>query len=204
MSLHRELLLLLVALTGCASSRDPIASGENGECARCHLAEFASARKHSGVKPTTCAVCHTQEGWHPTVLEHDQWPLTGAHVKTACLKCHQGNPPKFHGTAQKCYDCHREDYEGAKRHEKFAKTCADCHTTKAWKPTNKSKKNKTEEPEPKPTTTKVVEPPPSATAPTSKPTTNPTTKPTTKPTSYPTTKPTTKPTGPDVVTGATK
>ncbi len=34
-------------------------------CAECHLPEYEGARKHVGVKPTACAVCHFEQRWRP-------------------------------------------------------------------------------------------------------------------------------------------
>jgi hypothetical protein len=63
------------------------------------------------------------------------FPLTGAHVVTPCVACHQ-NPDRGHEVftlslpGQACVDCHQVDdpheglYEG--------KACADCHVTEAW------------------------------------------------------------------------
>lgn len=128
----------LAALGAAACASDPVPSGKDGECAGCHLAEFQSARKHPGQKPTTCAVCHTQERWHPAVLVH-RWPLEGAHEKAKCFACHTGSPPKYRGVGEACVDCHRSDYERAKRHENKAETCEDCHTSDSWKVKKKKK-----------------------------------------------------------------
>jgi hypothetical protein len=121
---------LLGAPLGCGS--DPVPAGKDGECARCHLADFQGAHGHPGKKPTTCAVCHTQDRWHPIVLDH-RWPLEGAHEKASCFKCHTGDPPEYRGLGKECVDCHRKDYERAKNHEKKAETCEGCHTTDSWK-----------------------------------------------------------------------
>jgi hypothetical protein len=123
-------LLFTAILVACASSSDPIPHGQSGECARCHLPEFQAAPDHSKVKPTTCAVCHGQTSFKPANVEH-HWPLTGAHKKVDCFKCHTNNT--FEGTKKLCYDCHREDYEKAPFHADLQHTCTDCHDTKRWK-----------------------------------------------------------------------
>jgi len=83
--------------------------------------------------PARCATCHTQESWHPSTFRHP-WPLTGAHAKTRCSLCHQGKPPKFHGTPKQCFGCHRPDYERAPDHAagKRSTKCEECHQTTAW------------------------------------------------------------------------
>ena len=108
------------------------------DCASCHMPEYRHADHpvHVNVKPTTCAVCHSQESWHPSVLHHEWWPLTGAHEKAECKYCHTGTPAVFEGTPKACVGCHRKDYDGSKfpGHSTFPTTCADCHSTVAWKP----------------------------------------------------------------------
>ena len=110
-------------------------TGKAGRCATCHMADFQSAKNHPGEKPTTCAVCHVQDGWHPSRLDHS-WPLTGAHAKASCFECHKGEPRVFEGTKSACVDCHRSDYEKAPEHvaRQFPTTCQECHGTAAWKP----------------------------------------------------------------------
>jgi len=131
----RRLFALALLLGGC-SQGEALPKGRAGECASCHLAEYEHAKRHVGSKPMTCAVCHGQNGWHPTFVDHE-WALTGKHEKTACRKCHDGSPPVYKGTSKLCIDCHRDAYKKAKRHENKAETCEDCHTTSGWKPTKK-------------------------------------------------------------------
>jgi hypothetical protein len=100
--------------------------------------EFSQVRKppHVGQKPTTCGVCHTQDDWHPSVLNHP-WALTGAHAKSdACFECHKGDPPEFRGTPKACFGCHAADYQRGPNHvaAHFPTTCESCHSTTAWKP----------------------------------------------------------------------
>ena len=110
------------------------------ECVTCHMPEYRATKHppHAGVKPTTCGVCHTQDGWSPSVLVHE-WPLTGAHVKLDCFACHKGTPTVFRGTPGKCVGCHRDDFDRSDfpGHADFPTTCADCHTTTKWKPATK-------------------------------------------------------------------
>jgi hypothetical protein len=109
-------------------------------CARCHMPEYLEAKQpvHVGVRPTACAVCHSQRAWAPSVFDHP-WPLTGAHAGARCAGCHVGQPPLYVGTSKLCVGCHRDDYDRSDYpgHERFARTCADCHSTTAWKPARK-------------------------------------------------------------------
>jgi hypothetical protein len=182
-------------------------------CADCHMSDYRGARRHEGEKPTTCGVCHTQAGWHPTRTDHE-WPLTGAHAKTKCFDCHGAQAPRFHGTPRACVACHRAEYERAPRHPgHFATTCERCHSTAAWKPTLERHDGEEHRPSPLPTATASAEAPPVVTAkprpsvtpkprPTARP--HPTAMPTSRPrpTATPTTAPTT--TLPDAVTGASR
>jgi hypothetical protein len=187
-----------------------------GNCVTCHLEEYEHVRHppHVDVKPTTCAVCHTQDGWRPEVLHHDFWPLTGAHQgrpDTQCAWCHGGKPWRFKGTPKACVGCHQEDFDEAKfpEHSTFGTKCADCHSTDAWKPA----KHPPKEPAPVPVpatsgSAKVTTSPkgtatprsPTPTHPTATavPTPAPTPVPIPKPTAVPTTRP------PDVVTRPSK
>ena len=105
--------LLIIGALGAglvACSQDASRHAASKECAACHMPEFESVTHpiHPGAKPTTCAVCHTQDAGEPPVLRHE-WPLTGAHAKADCFSCHRGTPPVFHGTPNACVDCHRSD-----------------------------------------------------------------------------------------------
>ena len=126
-----------------ASEREP---RDPRACSGCHLPEYRSAPDHVGKKPTTCAVCHATTTWDPAPVDHGFWPLTGAHVKTACFACHVGEPPVFEGTAKDCVGCHRKDYERAPDHVgRRPTTCEQCHTTDAWKPAHEAREGKDRE-----------------------------------------------------------
>ncbi len=197
--------------TGVAASDHPGADGGIAaltDCKSCHMAEYRQVKKpvHVGAKPTECGVCHSQDSWHPDVLHHEWWPITGDHLKAECKFCHEGTPPVFRGTPKECIGCHREDFEKSKfpGHSGFVKTCADCHSTSAWKPA-------THEPAPaalpevaaidagahapKAVPAAHPKPRPTATVPTARPTTAPTTPPPPPPASTP---------APDVTTKASR
>jgi hypothetical protein len=158
---------------------------------------------HVDVNPTTCGVCHTEESWRPTALHHPFWALTGAHEKAKCFYCHQGTPARFPGTPKACVTCHLPEYDSSTYpgHSTFPTTCADCHTTTAFKPATKK---------PPPPVLPVAVTPPLGTAsagtklpkqggaaiPKTPPL--PTARPTTVPTAAPPRAPTSRP--PDVIT----
>jgi hypothetical protein len=132
----------VVAALACERTQ-PVQHGEElrKDCYGCHFEDYraVSHPPHVGVRPTTCAVCHLERAWKPSVLQHP-WPLTGAHRDTDCFSCHVGSPPKFEGTAEACVACHREDYDKSEYpgHDEFPLTCADCHTTRAFRPAQRN------------------------------------------------------------------
>ena len=111
-----------------------------GNCATCHMPEYQAVTDpvHVDKKPTTCVVCHVQDGWRPSAVNHPFWALTGAHEGADCLYCHghKGAPPTFKGTPKDCASCHGPEYNSSTfpGHATFPTKCADCHTTKAFKP----------------------------------------------------------------------
>ena len=178
---------------------------KGGECAACHMEEYEHVRQppHVGVRPTTCGVCHVQSDWRPDVVQHDFWPLAGAHKgrpDTQCSWCHKGTPWVFKGTPKACVGCHKEDYDASTfpDHQTFPTKCANCHSTEAWKPA-KHPLPPPPPPAPTPTPTPSTKGTPKGTPPRSPPRTTPTaTVPSTsvpipRPTSVPTTRP------PDVI-----
>jgi hypothetical protein len=112
-------------------------------CADCH------ADPHRGQLGRACASCHSQEAWAPAGgLDHakTKFPLTGAHAKVECLKCHAA-PQVVKGTDAKgrplpewkplphadCASCHKDPHAG-----RFKAACAKCHTTADWKAINRT------------------------------------------------------------------
>ncbi len=198
----RATALLVLGLLGaaCSSGAAPAEDPKSTECAGCHMAEFRAARDHEGKKPTTCGVCHALDHWHPQRVDHSFWPLTGAHVKAECSYCHHGDPPVYHGNPKECVDCHRQDFDDAKHHQRFSTACQDCHGTAAWKPTlpgvdaGSRVNDEKEEPD-----AEAPAPPTSAASSTPKPPPRP---PPPRPRPKPSTTPTSTP--PDTVTGGSR
>ncbi|MBI5033161.1 MAG: hypothetical protein HZB51_21790 [Chloroflexi bacterium] len=65
----------------------------------------------------------------PRAFKHS-YPLDGAHIKTACEKCHRNGV--YAGTPRDCVACHRDVHVPT-----LGQQCATCHTTKAWTPATK-------------------------------------------------------------------
>jgi hypothetical protein len=204
--------LCLSAWAGCGSgepdaseprSTDGGASARGGKsgkgprkpaCIGCHLDDYEGARRHVNVKPETCGVCHREDHWHPTILKHP-WPLTGAHTKTNCFKCHTGKPPVYKGTPRACVACHRDELDAQNKespsHALGGVACEQCHSTNRWSEWPGHPDSDREPPPdtaPGATPSATPTPPPTdVPAPTAKPVPTARAVPTSKP--YPTTKP---------------
>ncbi len=113
----------------------------NTACARCHVngvfkgtasncyACHAGVDKHKGSFGQNCASCHNTQNWSSATFDHNLsvFKLTGAHVNTACARCHVNGV--FKGTASNCYACHA----GVDKHKgSFGQNCASCHNTQNW------------------------------------------------------------------------
>ncbi|MGE5345880.1 MAG: hypothetical protein ACM3JH_07995, partial [Acidithiobacillales bacterium] len=95
------------------------------DCASCH------ADPHKGVLGASCASCHPVAVAFKetrTSFDHSKtaYPLTGAHVTTACEKCHVAKVWKGIRFAS-CASCHKDP------HEKPLGTCSSCHTTATFR-----------------------------------------------------------------------
>lgn len=111
-------------------------------CADCHN------DVHRGQLGRDCAKCHAQTAWKPAGgFDHSKsaFPLTGAHAKVECLKCHaapqivkttdaKGQPvPEWKPLPHSdCVTCHKDPHAG-----RFRGACAKCHTTTGWKAINR-------------------------------------------------------------------
>ncbi|MFI5181067.1 MAG: hypothetical protein ACHQPI_06730, partial [Thermoanaerobaculia bacterium] len=111
------------------------------DCAKCHKTRsFLTAKSdctschqdpHAGKLDARCETCHP-----PSVLfketrkvfDHSKsaYPLTGAHGKVVCEKCHATKEYKGVRFAL-CSDCHKDP------HKKPLGTCATCHTTESFR-----------------------------------------------------------------------
>ena len=99
-------------------------------------AAAAPSSDHGGlVDNMDCKACHTSAGWNlaagttGTGFDHDRtgFPLRGAHVQEACVKCHATTKPP----PRTCDGCHRDIHQGRQ-----GKQCEECHTAVAWSDTN--------------------------------------------------------------------
>jgi hypothetical protein len=105
--------------------------GLSRDCVTCHTDE------HRGQVGKDCARCHNADGWKPARLFNhatSKYPLTGAHEKVPCGKCHptvaDAKPfVKYTGLSfTKCTACHADPHRGS-----FTEPCQSCHNTTSWK-----------------------------------------------------------------------
>jgi hypothetical protein len=116
-------------------------AGTPGDCWACHEKDFnqaADPNHAAGRLDHDCLKCHTQNAWTPAAFDHNAtaFPLTGAHVTTACMACHPNN--HFTGTPKDCWSCHETNYIQATdpnhASNQFDHDCLKCHTQTAWTP----------------------------------------------------------------------
>ncbi len=102
-------------------------------CADCHQ------DPHRGSFTAPCQVCHVTAGWKmlkttsAISFDHDKtnFPLHGAHAKTACYDCHKGSDFKQPIAHNLCSNCHNPDpHQGQFR----GQDCGKCHGEDVFKP----------------------------------------------------------------------
>lgn len=93
-------------------------------CESCHKDphEGQFAQKHSRELSTACEECHNAEHFKPSIFDHNKqsrYPLTGAHQKTDCVKCHALTKIRsdslitlYKPIATDCASCHPDKHEG--------------------------------------------------------------------------------------------
>jgi hypothetical protein len=116
-------------------------AGLSQQCDSCHHQDYLRVTNppHGGF-PTTCETCHSVNAWRPAKFDHAStgYPLTGAHQKAECARCHVGG--RYAGTSRQCVACHRDAYDRTSNPNHaaggFPTTCESCHSTQAWRPAN--------------------------------------------------------------------
>ncbi|MEW6743409.1 MAG: hypothetical protein AB1486_11685 [Planctomycetota bacterium] len=131
-----------------ASWSDPIPQAKGGSgrrastylglderCSRCHR------DVHDGEFLTACSSCHTQTTFKGApLLEHDRFfPLSGAHARLACPKCHLSTRAaaprtrlRFDDTkGRECPSCHKSPHTHVNS-VTYGTRCQRCHETDAF------------------------------------------------------------------------
>jgi hypothetical protein len=137
-------------------------------CAGCHTPAVSYPERHPGRGPRECNACHEDPHggqfsavtfangcvdchaathFAPTAFDRElhertSLPLDGRHSEIDCHDCHtdpgDDGPRKFHGTPNRCEQCHADAHAGAfaaalpKLAANPRGTCAVCHRTDAF------------------------------------------------------------------------
>jgi nitrate/TMAO reductase-like tetraheme cytochrome c subunit len=128
--------------TACAQCHTSGYRGTPRDCVGCHRPNYDRAQNPNHVTsrfPLQCGSCHQETGWRPASgVDHalTRFPLTGAHQRVECARCHVGG--KYTGTPTQCVACHQADYTRTVNPNhasgRFSNDCENCHTTAAWRP----------------------------------------------------------------------
>ncbi len=80
-----------------------------------------------------CDDCHNEIAWTKEKFDHNltDFPLEGAHRKTACNNCHPDE--RYKNTPTDCYSCH----QSVDPHKRiYGKKCDKCHASADWEKTH--------------------------------------------------------------------
>ena len=127
--------------TGCHGEDRPMLrfAVERQTCDACHENphgdQFQAEMRAGG-----CASCHRSAGWDRPHIDHDTWPLTGAHEAAPCQGCHSpndadrqtGSGASYRGVSRDCASCHRDEHAGQFRLTEPVRACETCHDTEGF------------------------------------------------------------------------
>ncbi len=113
--------------------------GTPSDCEACHWERRQDDRYQLRLG-SRCGECHTPLSWKnvaPNKWNHEfvaGFPLGGVHRTLDCVDCHGDSG--FESGKINCFDCHSEDYNGAKEPDHaaagFPTQCHTCHTNNRW------------------------------------------------------------------------
>lgn len=109
-------------------------------CTDCHADYHQGDFLTDSISVMNCAACHTEMGFSPSIYGADDhkktnFPLTGAHLATACIFCHEGADEKwqFNKLSSECVGCHGDEHKDElSKNFDPEKKCTPCHTTSRW------------------------------------------------------------------------
>lgn len=119
----------------CHNDRGPVQIFERQGCSGCH------SDIHRGLLGERCQDCHGESDWvaQGVIAEHrrTRFPLTGAHLATACWQCHEGaERGEFSLEDTRCESCHREEISANQdpNHQVlgWVQDCERCHLPTTW------------------------------------------------------------------------
>ena len=86
--------------------------------------------------PGDCGICHVPERWdvlkEDFSFDHEQetgYPLTGAHARAVCLRCHNDRGPVEAYASRGCAGCHVDPHQST-----LGPDCLRCHDEENWRP----------------------------------------------------------------------
>ncbi len=115
-----------------AAARSHTYLGLDRACGSCHR------DVHTPSLGARCETCHGVDRWQTASAGFDhsrtRYPLRGAHVPVACVRCHRnatpGHPASYRGIPfALCTDCHRDPHAAQMGPPA---QCTRCHTEVAW------------------------------------------------------------------------
>ncbi len=121
----------------CHNDRGPVEQFAARGCGGCHV------DVHRANLGKDCQDCHTETNWRPDAMiaRHDRtrFPLVGAHVATACFRCHPGaQVGNFAGADPNCLTCHTQDLARVTvpdhQANGWTNDCERCHAPFGWTP----------------------------------------------------------------------
>lgn len=103
---------------GCHVGTPVVFAGTPSECVSCHRRDYdGSTFPGHGEFPTTCAGCHTTDGWVPATgggHPQDRFSITGRH-DYACNECHNAALGSVNGAGNAdCVGCHEGEHSLAR------------------------------------------------------------------------------------------
>lgn len=115
---------------------------KSGDCSACHEDVHRGQFAEGPFAGQECTACHDHLRWTPHAFTTEKHvlaalPLEQTHATTECNACHvdpkEGEPRVFHGTKNRCEDCHADAHAGffapffAERAAPKQGECAQCH-----------------------------------------------------------------------------
>lgn len=110
----------------------------HARCLDCHK-DFHNGQFTQGGVARDCDGCHKPDGFTVSLFTVDmhntgKFPLTGAHLATACTECHKKNGSwNFRDIGTTCISCHKDIHQSSLNTKFYpGQSCATCHSTETW------------------------------------------------------------------------
>lgn len=143
---HDQVACAMCHLPGCTyAERHTGRTATN--CRACHQDPHGGQFDTGPWASTGCVGCHATTHFEPHGFDREHhgrtsMPLDGKHAEADCAECHhdpaEGQPRRFHGTHNRCEQCHADAHAGAFEAAAVQLAanprgaCAECHATGAF------------------------------------------------------------------------